>query len=70
MQVTQENEQLVRVFIRILNEKKVPRDAIKYSIAALQSEEQMDILVDFIKNNEQATETEILEKLDSIINKD
>ncbi|MBQ8844691.1 MAG: hypothetical protein IJ008_01585 [Clostridia bacterium] len=70
MQVTKENENLVRVFIRILNDKKVPRDAIRYVIAALQTEEQMDNLVDFIKNNENATEREILEEADRLINKD
>ena len=70
MQVTKENENLVRVFIRILNDKKVPRDAIRYVIAALQTEEQMDNLVDFIKNNESATEREILEEADRLINKD
>ena len=62
MIVTDENRAAVREFIRILVDLKIDESAAKYIVSALQTLEQMDEMVAFIKHHIDASEEELVNK--------
>lgn len=66
MKITNENEEQVCWFARILRDMRVSQEIGMLITAMLKDEKQMDKLVAFIKENLKATEIEILEKAEEI----
>lgn len=62
MIVTDENRAAVREFIRILVDLKIDESAAKFIVSALQTLEQMDEMVAFIKDHIDASEEELVNK--------
>ena len=62
MIVSDENRAAVREFIRILVDLKIDESAVKFIVSALQTLEQMDEMVAFIKANIDASEEELVDK--------
>lgn len=62
MIVTDENRAAVREVIRILLDLKIDESAAKFIVSALQTLEQMDEMVAFIKDNIDASEEELVNK--------
>ena len=62
MIVSDENRAAGREFIRILVDLKIDESAVKFIVSALQTLEQMDEMVAFIKANIDASEEELVDK--------
>ena len=62
MIITAENRELVKLFMKILMNIGISDEIIEFITAMLQNEERMDSLVDYIAENPEATEKQILEK--------
>ncbi len=62
MQVTRENKEAVKLFIKIPVDFKLSEEAVKMIVTMLQSEAQMDELAAFIAKNVDVTETALFER--------
>lgn len=67
MKITTQNRAAVKALMKILIAMSLSEEAVKMITTALQTENQMDVLVNFIKSNPNATETEIIKKVQEII---
>lgn len=67
MKITTQNRAAVKALMKILIAMSLFEEAVKMITTALQTENQMDVLVNFIKRNPNATETEIIKKVQEII---
>lgn len=67
MKITTQNRAAVKALMKILIAMSLSEEAVKMIITVLQTENQMDVLVNFIKSNPNATETEIIKKVQEII---
>lgn len=67
MKITTQNRAAVKALMKILIAMSLSEEAVKMITTALQTEYQMDVLVNFIKSNPNATETEIIKKVQEII---
>lgn len=66
MTITHQNEERVRAFIDIMRHCNVPKETAGMIIAMLPNETAMDEMVEYIKNNLQATEDEIFKEAERI----
>ena len=62
MQVTRENKEAVKLFIKIPVDFKLSEEAVKMIVTMLQSEARMDELAAFIAKNVDMTETALFER--------
>lgn len=70
MKITPEIKEKVMYFMRILRDMEVDRYTNEVIVTLLQTEEQMDKVVEYIKENTQATQAEIFKKVEEVIKND
>ena len=68
MEVTTQNRAAIKALMRILMNIGLSEEAIKMTVTALKSENQMDALVNFVEKNPKASEEEIIEEVLAIAN--
>ena len=68
MTVTENNQELIKAFIRILLDIGISGETIEFSVAELETKEQMDRVVDCLEERPTMTESELLNKLIAITN--
>ena len=62
MTITEQNKYLVKAFVRVLRDMKVSPEGAQMITSTLQNKQQMDSLVAYIKCNNNATESELIDK--------